>query len=80
MAERDRLLSDCRALNSTESSNLSLPARSLNDLEIGFANFFVFNMLWICPYRAGCNPTRGHKIRETATPLYKKTANAIFLS
>ena len=26
MAERDRLLSDCRALNSTESSNLSLPA------------------------------------------------------
>lgn len=27
VAERDRLLSDCRALNSTESSNLSLPAR-----------------------------------------------------
>ena len=27
VAERDRLLSDCRALNSTESSNLSLPAK-----------------------------------------------------
>jgi hypothetical protein len=27
VAERDRLLSDCRALNSTEGSNPSLPAR-----------------------------------------------------
>ncbi len=29
VAERDRLLSDCRALNSTEGSNPSLPATIL---------------------------------------------------
>ncbi len=41
VAERDRLLSDCRALNSTEGSNPSLPARLLNDKLIGFANFLI---------------------------------------
>ena len=34
VAERDCLLSDCRALNSTESSNLSLPAIAFIEGEV----------------------------------------------
>jgi hypothetical protein len=69
VAERDRLLSDCRALNSTESSNLSLPAR---------IDLFIFFELQISSlfYKVVRHDLAVCTVRD---PAILKDRNAVFL-